>query len=174
MRHNSLVLILLFILISCSSDRQDKVVISTKFGEMEFRLSQATPLHKSNFITQVEAGRLSRGHFNRLVHNFVIQGGCPDKEDGSIDAEKWIPAEFQDSLRHVFGALGMGRDDNREKQSADCQFYIVTNPHGLQRLDGRYTVFGRITRGLDVLQALNTHALKNGNDSVAFEIGLVR
>lgn len=144
-------------------------------GEMHFRLSRATPQHRKNFIRQVKTGVLDSGYFNRLVGDFVIQGGCPDHPDGSIHAQSWINAEFVDSLTHRFGALGMGRDENAQRQSADCQFYLVSNLDGLPQLDGRYTVFGQLIRGEDVLIKLNELAKrKRQQDSIAYRIYLDR
>ncbi|MFN9951958.1 MAG: peptidylprolyl isomerase, partial [bacterium] len=57
-------------------------------------------------------------------------------------------------LKHVYGALGAGRDDNPGKLSARCQFYIVQNPAGIPRLDGDYTVFGRIIKGMDIVDRM--------------------
>lgn len=57
-------------------------------------------------------------------------------------------------MKHVYGALGAGRDDNPGKLSARCQFYIVQNPAGIPRLDGDYTIFGRIIKGMDIVDRI--------------------
>jgi peptidyl-prolyl cis-trans isomerase B (cyclophilin B) len=49
---------------------------------------------------------------------------------------------------------GAGRDDNPGKLSAGCQFYIVANKAGLKRLDGNYTVYGQVFKGMDVVEAI--------------------
>lgn len=59
-----------------------------------------------------------------------------------------------DTIRHVYGAVGAGRDDNPEKRSAGCQLYIVHDKEGIPRLDDNYTVFGQVFKGLDVLEAI--------------------
>ncbi|MDP5229085.1 MAG: peptidylprolyl isomerase, partial [Cellulophaga sp.] len=51
-------------------------------------------------------------------------------------------------------AVGAGRDDNAEKLSARCQFYIVQNKNGLHRLDGDYTIFGNVLKGMDIVDKL--------------------
>jgi len=92
--------------------------------------------------------------FNRVIPNFVAQGGCPDTPEGFNDPEYLLAPEFNDSLLHTYGALGAGRDGNPEKLSARCQFYIVQNKDGLHRLDGDYTVFGKVIKGMDVVDAI--------------------
>ena len=61
---------------------------------------------------------------------------------------------LNNSLKHVYGALGAGRDNNPEKLSAGCQFYIVHAKNGLSRLDGEYVIFGQLFKGYDVLEAI--------------------
>ena len=56
--------------------------------------------------------------------------------------------------RHVYGAFAAGRDDNPKKMSAGCQFYIVVNRDGLQRLDGGYTVYGQVFAGMEIAEAI--------------------
>jgi peptidyl-prolyl cis-trans isomerase B (cyclophilin B) len=166
-------ILLLSTTFACQEQKTDsQVVISTNFGEMTFELSSEAPLHKENFIKEIKRGTWEKSSFNRIVKDFVIQAGCPDLEDGTIDADHWIDAEFSENLKHHFGALGMGRDANAEKRSANCQFYIVTNDEGLPRLDGGYTIFGYITSGEDVLRALNQLAETADIQEIPFSISL--
>jgi len=65
-----------------------------------------------------------------------------------------LKPEFRPKLRHVYGAVGAGRDDNKEMLSAGCQFYIVQNKQGLARLDDKYTVFGYVFKGMDVVDQI--------------------
>jgi peptidyl-prolyl cis-trans isomerase B (cyclophilin B) len=128
--------------------------IRTDLGEILIYLHPQTPNHRASFI------RLAREHywdsltFNRVVRNFVAQGGCPDTPAGFKGSPYNLAPEFNDSLRHVYGAVGAGRDDNPEKLSAGCQFYIVVNRDGLKRLDGNYTVYGQVIKGMDVVEAI--------------------
>jgi peptidyl-prolyl cis-trans isomerase B (cyclophilin B) len=54
----------------------------------------------------------------------------------------------------VYGAVGIGRDNNPNKLSATCQFYIVQNKEGLARLDGDYMIFGKVFKGMDVVDSI--------------------
>lgn len=128
--------------------------IITPYGEMFFTLSDKTPNHKKHFIELAEAHYWDSLTFNRVIDNFVIQGGCPDTPAGFTDPNYLIAPEFNDSLKHIYGALGMGRDANPDKNSATCQFYIVHNKKGLPRLDGDYMIFGQLVKGWDVLDTL--------------------
>lgn len=128
--------------------------IKTPYGEILISLSEKTPNHKKSFIELAEAGYWDSLTFNRVIPNFVAQGGCPDTEEGFNDPEYLLAPEFDESLKHVYGAIGAGRDGNPEKLSARCQFYIVQNKEGLARLDGDYTVFGQVIRGMEVIDQL--------------------
>lgn len=86
----------------------------------------------------------------------MIQGGCPDTEAGFDESHYLLEPEFIDPLKHVYGAVGAGRDGNPGKLSAGCQFYIVHNKEGIPRLDGDYTIFGQVFKGLDVLNSIAT------------------
>lgn len=128
--------------------------IQTPLGELWIELDDRTPNHKKSFIELAEAGYWDSLTFNRVIPNFVAQGGCPDTPAGFTDPEYLLAPEFHPELKHVYGALGAGRDDNPGKLSARCQFYIVQNPSGIPRLDGDYTVFGRIIKGMDSIDRI--------------------
>lgn len=128
--------------------------IQTSYGEILISLDDRTPRHKSSFIQLAEDGYWDSLTFNRVIPNFVAQGGCPDTEAGFNDPEYLLEPEFHSELTHVYGAVGAGRDDNPGKLSARCQFYVVQNPEGLHRLDGDYTVFGQVVKGMEVIEQI--------------------
>jgi cyclophilin family peptidyl-prolyl cis-trans isomerase len=93
--------------------------------------------------------------FNRVIAGFVAQGGCPDVPAGFAYCTHLLEPEIRlPRLRHTRGAVGAGRDDNPQKLSASCQFYIVHSEDGLARLDGDYTVYGHVIRGMSVVDAI--------------------
>ena len=102
---------------------------------MTVQLSNATPLHRDNFIKLAEEGYLDGMLFHRVIEGFMIQGGDPDSKKakpnqalGMGGPGYTIPAEFVDSLVHVKGALSAARQGdqvNPEKRSSGSQFYIV-------------------------------------------------
>ncbi|TFV94298.1 peptidylprolyl isomerase [Algoriphagus kandeliae] len=128
--------------------------ILTPLGEILIQLDNRTPNHRDSFIQLAEAGYWDSLTFNRVMPDFVAQGGCPDTPEGFNDPEYLLAPEFHPELTHVYGAVGAGRDDNAEKLSARCQFYIVQNKDGLHRLDGNYTVFGKVIKGMDIVDQI--------------------
>lgn len=128
--------------------------IITPYGEILIMLDERTPRHRESFIELAEAGYWDSLTFNRVIPDFVAQGGCPDTPEGFNDPAILLEPEFDPMLTHSYGAVGAGRDDNPGKLSARCQFYIVENKEGLHRLDGDYTVFGRVIQGMEVVEKI--------------------
>lgn len=148
---------LLGLIFSCSGQHNpeyDLVRITTPLGEVLFKLHEETPVHKASFIKLVEDHYFDSLTFNRVIDNFVAQGGCPDTPEGFSDSPYLLQPEFKPELTHIYGAVGAGRDDNPEMLSAGCQFYIVQNKQGLHRLDNKYTVFGQVVKGMDIVDAI--------------------
>lgn len=153
---NLLMFLMSFILFSCSPEKKTYSVgqIKTPMGEILLWLYDETPHHKESFIQLAKDNYWDSLTFNRVIPNFVAQGGCPDTPAGFTDPEYLLAPEFDDNLLHNYGALGAGRDDNPGKLSARCQFYIVQNKEGEHRLDGEYTVFGKVIKGMDIVDAI--------------------
>lgn len=128
--------------------------IQTPYGSIFIQLSDATPNHKASFVELAEKGYWDSLTINRVIPDFVAQGGCPDTEEGFNDSEYLLSPEFVPELKHVYGAVGAGRDGNPDKLSARCQFYIVQNPKGIPRLDGDYTIFGHVIKGMDIIEQI--------------------
>lgn len=108
------------------------VEIRTDFGTCIILLYNETPLHKQNFLKLVKDGVYDGLLFHRVIKNFMIQGGDPESKNalpgellGEGDLGYQVPAEFRDSLFHKKGVLAAARDNNPEKASSSCQFYIV-------------------------------------------------
>jgi peptidyl-prolyl cis-trans isomerase B (cyclophilin B) len=128
--------------------------IRTNMGEILFVLHDQTPRHKASFITLAASHYWDSLTFNRVIKDFVAQGGCPDTPQGFGGSPYLLAPEFNDSLKHIYGAVGAGRDNNPGQLSAGCQFYIVANKAGLPRLDNHYTVYGQVIKGMDVVEAI--------------------
>lgn len=128
--------------------------IKTRLGEVLFWLYDETPRHRDSFVKLANAAYWDTLTMNRVIPNFVAQGGCPDTPAGFADSPYLLKPEFVPTIRHVYGAVGAGRDNNPGKLSAGCQFYIVQNKAGLARLDDNYTVFGQVFKGMDVIDAI--------------------
>jgi cyclophilin family peptidyl-prolyl cis-trans isomerase len=144
--------------------KEDYVItITTEFGVMTALLYNATPLHKANFIKLASAGYYNGTTFHRVIKDFMIQGGDPNSKDsipyndGQGGPNYTVPAEFVPALKHTKGAIAaarMGDQVNPQKASSGSQFYIVHNANGTPFLDGSYTVFGQIIKGLEVIDKI--------------------
>lgn len=173
------------------SQKTDEIVfVKTSLGEMVFVLHDQTPKHKANFLKLSKEGFYNDLLFHRVIRNFMIQGGDPNSQNatagqflGGGDVGYTIEAEFQPHLFHKKGALAAARNDNPQKASSGCQFYVVqgrkftdeelnalsqrtqiTYPvehrefyksiGGSPHLDQNYTVFGEMLAGFEVLDAI--------------------
>ncbi len=128
--------------------------ISTRLGDLYIWLYQETPVHRQNFINLAEAGYWDGYTFNRVIEGFVAQGGCPDTPEGFAYSIHLLEPEFQPQLRHIYGTFAAGRDNNPDKLSAGCQFYVVHDAEGIPRLDDNYTIYGYVFEGMDVVDEI--------------------
>lgn len=155
---------LFFICTSAIAQKKKEIAqITTPQGKIWVWLYDETPAHKASFIQLANDGYWDSLTFNRVVPDFVIQGGCPDTEEGFTDSAYLLKPEFVPSLRHEYGTFAAGRDNNPENLSARCQFYIVQNKNGLTRLDNNYTVYGKVIRGMDVVNKI-AHVPRDAKD----------
>ncbi|NOZ74961.1 MAG: peptidylprolyl isomerase [FCB group bacterium] len=169
------------LLVSCSKPASDKkatqpespregAIISTEFGDITLEFFEdVAPKHVESFKILAKQGYFDGTTFHRVIPGFVIQGGDPNSrladrtqhgEGGhagkyfglgdETNPDTWtIPAEFNDRP-HVRGALSMARTP--DPNSAGSQFFICVND--VNRLDHKYTVFGRVISGMDVVDRI--------------------
>lgn len=128
--------------------------IETPLGEILVYLYPQTPHHRDSFIKLAKAHYWDSLTFNRVVKNFVVQGGCPDTPAGFKDSPYNLAPEFRPELRHDYGVFAAGRDNNPQMLSAGCQFYIVINHAGEHRLDDKYTIYGKVIKGMEVAEKM--------------------
>src|SRR6478752_7360641 len=140
-------------------------IITTNFGDIRVEFyPEDAPKTVENFRRLAETGFYDGLIFHRIVPGFVIQGGDPNTRD-LTDRTKWgtggpgwnIRAEFNPNV-HSRGALSMAR--SQDPHSAGSQFFIVLKDSNF--LDGQYTVFGRVTSGMDVADKIAS--LKTNSD----------
>ncbi len=132
MQKTILAVMLTFVCLSASAQRNRKVKVITDYGTMTIRLYDQTPLHRDNFIKLVKRHFYDSLLFHRVIAHFMIQGGDPDSKRAAAGAPLGnggvgytIPAEFRLDLYHKKGVLAAARDNNPAKASDGCQFYIV-------------------------------------------------
>lgn len=122
------------------------VLLTVPAGQIWIELFPETaPKHVESFLSLIGKGYYNGLTFHRVEPGFVIQGGCPDGT-GTGGPGYTIPGEFSKTRHHVKGTLAMARTSDPD--SAGSQFYICLDriPH----LDGNYTIFGQVVKGLDV------------------------
>ncbi len=131
-----------------------KAILQTDKGTITLELfPKEAPITVSNFVNLSRGGFFNNLIFHRVEPNFVIQGGDPEGT-GRGGPGYTLPAEIKNNPhKHVEGALACARTGdavNPEKRSSGSQFYITLAPTPF--LDGNYTVFGRVTAGMDVVK----------------------
>lgn len=127
------------------------ITMVTNKGTIEIELDEVNaPITVENFLSYMDAGFYNGTIFHRTVKNFVVQGGghTPDMTEKPTNAP--IKNECMNGLSNLKGSLGMAR--NEDMDSATAQFYINTKDN--VRLDQRYAVFGRVTAGYEVVEAI--------------------
>jgi len=137
-------------------DTTEVAVIHTIKGEivLEFFPSVA-PMHVANFKKLTRTGFYDGTTFHRVVPGFVIQGGDPNSKDsdpsndGTGGPGYSVKAEFN-SIPHEKGILSMAR--SQDPNSAGSQFFICLGRAA--SLDNQYTVFGKVIKGQDVVDAI--------------------
>ncbi len=182
-------------------DRKRDVLIQTSMGDMTVRLSDSTPLHRDNFLKLVKVHFYDSLLFHRVIKDFMIQGGDPNSRNakpgealGMGGPGYRVPAEFRQTLFHKKGVIAAARDNNPEKASSGCQFYIVQGKTftdaeldnletsrlkrkiptehrevykvlgGTPHLDQNYTVFGEVIKGIEVLDKIAAVETSKGAD----------
>lgn len=154
--------------------RKIRAIIQTNFGHMEAELwPDQAPRTVENFIALAESGFYQNLPCHRMIPGFIVQFGKPTSTAKRQTLQP-IKGEFSKTLKHEGGTLSMARRPN-DPDSATCQFFICFRPkndiqrNALATLDGHYAIFGKIVRGLEVLdqiEAVPTTTQPRGQDTV--------
>jgi peptidyl-prolyl cis-trans isomerase A (cyclophilin A) len=135
------------------------VVIDTTAGPITVELDRTkAPLSVDNFLKYVDKGFYDGLVFHRVIPGFMIQGGGMKDINGTLEEKKEgalppVKNESRNGLRHARGTIAMARTSDPD--SATSQFFINHNSNrGLDQAPGGYTVFGKVTEGMDVVDAI--------------------
>jgi cyclophilin family peptidyl-prolyl cis-trans isomerase len=126
-----------------------EIAVETDFGTMKLELFRdAAPIHVDSMLSRIREGFYDGLIFHRIIDGFMIQGGDP-KGNGTGGPGYTLPAEFN-KIKHVEGTLSMARGP--APNTAGSQFFIclANTPY----LDGKYTNFGHLMEGYDVLHKI--------------------
>ena len=125
------------------------MTIETTYGKIEIELYRKdAPKTVARISELVKKGFYNGLTFHRVVPGFVVQGGDP-MGTGMGGSNQKLKAEFN-SHKHVEGTVAMARA--QDPDSADSQFYIALA--AIPHLDGQYTVFGQVTKGMDAVKKI--------------------
>jgi peptidylprolyl isomerase/peptidyl-prolyl cis-trans isomerase B (cyclophilin B) len=129
--------------------KQAAVITLEKGGEIVIEFfPQDAPKTVENFVTLAKKGFYNGLTFHRVVPGFVAQGGDP-RGNGTGGPGYTVKAEFN-KQKHLRGTLAMAR--SQDPDSAGSQFYICLGPQ--PSLDGQYTVFGKVTKGMEIVDGI--------------------
>jgi len=141
---------------------QQCVTLQTEAGNIVIEmLPDSAPENVRNFLNLSATGALDTTTFSRIVKDFVIQGGnLSTSEKWGIELMKRMTHKLPDEpslIKHVRGIVSMARPN--EPNSATTSFFILVADGS--NLDGKFSAFGRVTSGMDVVNAIN-HAPTEG------------
>ena len=140
---------------------EDKVRISTRFGNIDIQLFKKTPYHRANFIYLTKTKYFNKTTFHRVVPGFIIQGGNSDRYETAEKRREigkyLLPPDTKKGYRHHRGVISMPSSEieNPHKLASPYEFFIVQQNPGAYHLDGNYTVFGKVIKGMDVVDKIN-------------------
>lgn len=159
---------------------ETEVTIETKFGTIRLKLYEDTPLHRANFVKLIKDGHYEKAEFYRIAKGFVIQGGDLSKKLPYLVPAEFSPNHFH---KKGALSMARHDENNPDMQSSATEFYIIQgntyyaedipvqekalgitlSPEqrkiyetvgGSMELDQRYTVFGEVVEGLDVVEKI--------------------
>ncbi|MCA1565347.1 MAG: peptidylprolyl isomerase [Acidobacteria bacterium] len=148
------------------------VRLETEAGAIEMKmLPEVAPETVRNFLNLAAVGAFDTTAFSRVVRNFVIQGGNLSTREIltpalAARAKRTVPDE-PNAIKHVRGVVSMARSDR--PNSATTNFFILVGNGS--HLDGTFTAFGRVTKGMDVVDAINKAALEGETPLTPVRIG---
>lgn len=140
--------------------KENKVRITTDFGNIDIILYNNTKYHRSNFIYLTKRHYFDDTQFYRVINNFMIQGGnSDDMKTGRKRHEIGqyvLPTDTKKGYTHNRGVISMPSSeiDNPYKLASPFEFFIVQQQGGAHHLDGDFTIFGEVTRGMDVVDKI--------------------
>ncbi|MCI8588042.1 MAG: peptidylprolyl isomerase [Bacilli bacterium] len=136
------------------------------YGTIEAELyADIAPITVTNFLNLVHEGFYDGLTFHRIIEGFMMQGGDPTQGNKTPKEAKTIKGEFssngvENSISHTKGTLSMARSVYND--SASSQFFIMHEDN--RRLDGDYAAFGRVTKGLEIVDEICKNAKVEDDD----------
>lgn len=141
-------------------NKENKVRITTDFGEIDILLFDKTKFHRANFIFLTKQQYFDNTQFYRVINNFIVQAG---NSDDKLTAKKrryigkyLLPTDTKRGYTHHRGVISMPSSDieNPHKLASPYEFFIVQQIGGAKFLDGDYTIFGKVIKGMSVIDKI--------------------
>jgi peptidylprolyl isomerase len=154
-----------------------EAVVETDMGTFRFELApDRAPKHVEHFVKLVKQGYYDGGAFHRVVANGIIQGGDPLLKNPKTPRNLWgtgglnlLGGEYTD-MKHERGTVSAVRIPDKP-DSDGAQFFICVFPQ--PPLDGKYSAFGRVTEGMDIVEQISRVAV-DANGFVEKPVRIVR
>ena len=149
------------------TNKENKVRIFTDYGEIDILLFENTKFHRSNFIYLTKMNYFQNTQFYRVINNFIIQAGNSDNRKISQKRKKigryLLPNDLNKGHTHKRGMVSMPSSlvDNPYKMASPFEFFIVQKKDGAHHLDGDYTVFGMVIKGMDTVDKIASRPTDN-------------
>ena len=133
------------------------VTLKTTLGNIKIKMEPDwAPENVRNFLKLTQSGWYNGTVFHRISKDFVVQGGAPAGRASGPNhyADRWVrpvKGEFRADVKHVRGIISMAHGD--DPNSATTSFFLMLGP--APHLDGKYSAFGRVVEGMEVLDAFD-------------------
>ncbi|TRZ45151.1 peptidylprolyl isomerase [Robertkochia solimangrovi] len=145
------------------------VRVHTSMGDFDIELFENTPYHRANFIFLTKKKYFNNTLFHRVVKDFVIQGGNSDMPSTNRKRREigtyLLPPDTDKGHSHARGIVSMPSSDNVDnphKLASPYEFFIVVQKPGAFHLDGKYTAFGKVISGMEVVDKINQVPIDDG------------
>lgn len=127
----------------------DRVILRTSMGNITIQLYDDMPITSGNFRNLTQNGIYDGTIFHRVAYNFVVQGGDASTKGISVPS---IPDELPTKHSNLRGSVAMAKTNL--PNSATSQFFINLNDTNADALDERFSVFGKVIEGMDVVDTI--------------------
>ncbi|HBY62943.1 MAG TPA: hypothetical protein DEH78_24230 [Solibacterales bacterium] len=148
------------------------VTLKTTLGTIRIQLEPDwAPNHARAFLKLASTGWYNTTVFHRISKGFVVQGGMPEGRGSGAahPADRWVrplKGEFRADVKHERGIVSMARTDDPDSATTSFFLMLAASPH----LDGKYSAFGRIIEGLEVLEAFEKEEVEGETPRRRLEI----
>jgi len=141
-------------------NKESKVRLTTDFGNVDILLFDKTKFHRANFIFLTKQHYFDSTQFYRVINNFMVQAGNSDDKKTARKRSKigkyLLPTDTKRGYKHDRGVISMPSSeiDNPHKLASPFEFFIVQQHGGSHFLDGDYTIFGKVIKGMNVIDKI--------------------